>query len=169
MLHFFYAKILKIMSKTDADIKDKLFSKDSKIRKMEIEQTAKSGSSKQLALLMNLLVKQRLGNGLPVAIKAIGNSHNGHGKEGLINIYGQVNTIEKKLIIESLLKLGAFKDFFDGNHIHKNVSEQLWALLFSANSNKLRQLLALEPEEFQAELDFARKATKHWRNKKDNS
>ena len=128
-----------------------------------INQLAKSGDMKQLEFLMNLLIEKKIGNGLSIAIKAIGNSKNEFGKDILVDIYGIANGNERKLIIESLLKLGAFKNFFSGNQLHNNIQEQLWSLLSSLNSNKLKNILSLGQQEFKEKLDFAWRTTKHWR------
>jgi hypothetical protein len=128
-----------------------------------INQLAKSGDMKQLEFLMNLLIEKKIGNGLSIAIKAIGNSKNEFGKDILVNIYGIANNNEKKLIIESLLKLGIFKNFFSGNQLHKNIQEQLWPLLSSLKSDQLKNILLLGQQQFKEELDFAWRTTKHWR------
>lgn len=129
-----------------------------------INQLAKSGDMKQLEFLMRLLFENRIGNGPSIAIKAIGNANNEFGKSILVEMYGLANDNERKLIIESLIKLGVFKDFFPGgNHLHKNIQEQLWALLFASNSKQLKNILALGQQEFKEKLDFAWKSTSHWR------
>ena len=135
--------------------KSKLLSKDSKIRMEAINQLAKSGDMKQLEFLMNLLIEKKIGNGLSIAIKAIGNSKNEFGKDILVDIYGIANGNERKLIIESLLKLGVFKNFFSGNQFHKNIQEQLWPLLSGLKSDKLKNILSLGQQEFKEKLDFA--------------
>jgi hypothetical protein len=112
---------------------------------------------------MNFLFENSIGNGPSIAIKAIGNYKNELGKNILVEVYGRANDNEKKLIIESLLKLGVFKKYFSGNHLHKNIQEQLWALLSSLNSDKLKNILSLGQQEFKDKLDFAWKTTKHWR------
>lgn len=145
------------------EYKAKLFSKESKVRLEAINHLAKSDDIKQLEFLMNVLFKKRIGNGSSIAIKAIGKFQNKFGKSILLETYGLANYNEKKLIIEALLKLGVFKNFFSGNHLSKNIQEQLWALLFGLNSDQLKSILSLEPKEFKEKLDFAWKSTKHWR------
>ena len=150
--------------KTEMEIyKENLLSKDSKVRMEAINQLAKSGDMKQLAFLLNFLFENSIGNGPSIAIKAIGNAQNESGKNILVEVYGRANDNEKKLIIESLFKLGAFKNYFSGNHFHKNIQEQLWPLLFALSSDKLRNILSLGQQEFKEKLDFAWKTTKHWR------
>lgn len=150
--------------KTEREIfKEKLLSKDSKERTEAINQLAKSGDMKQLEFLMNFLFENSIGNGPSIAIKAIGNSKNELGKNVLVEVYGRANSNEKKLIIESLLKLGVFKNFFSGNQLHKNIQEQLWPLLSSLKSAQLKNILSLGQQEFKEKLDFAWRTTKHWR------
>ncbi len=112
---------------------------------------------------MNFLFENSIGNGPSIAIKAIGNSKNELGKNVLVEVYGRANSNEKKLIIESLLKLGVFKNFFSGNQLHKNIQEQLWPLLSSLKSAQLKNILSLGQQEFKEKLDFAWRTTKHWR------
>jgi hypothetical protein len=150
--------------KTEMEIyKENLLSKDSKVRMEAINQLAKSGDVKQLEFLLNFLFENSVGNGPSIAIKAIGNTQNETGKTVLVEVYGRANDNEKKLIIESLFKLGVFKNFFSGNQLHKNIQEQLWPLLSGLNSDKLKIILSLGQQGFKEKLDFAWRTTKHWR------
>jgi hypothetical protein len=150
--------------KTETELyKSKLLSQDSKIRMEAINQLAKSGDTKQLKFLMNFLFENSIANGPSIAIKAIGNSKNESGKNVLVDVYGRANDNEQKLIIESLFKLGVFKNLFSGNQFHKNIQEQLWPLLSGLKSSQLKNILSLGQQEFKKKLDFAWSMTKHWR------
>lgn len=143
----------------------KLLSPDPKIRKLAIDQLAKSKDSKLLKLLMQQVLSKRIGNMPSLAIKAIGDSGNDAGISILIEIYGQVNDVEKKLIIESISKLGAFSSHMDGNVLHKNIQEQLWPLLFGLNSDQFRQMHNLNRKQFEEKLESASRITAHWKKK----
>lgn len=102
--------------KIDTEIyKEKLLSDDNKVRIESIQQLAYSQNTKELEFLMNTVFKKRIGNGPANAIKALGNSQNAAAINILIEFYTLAHTNERKLIIESLLKLGVFKSFFPSN------------------------------------------------------
>jgi hypothetical protein len=153
------------MMKTEIEnYAEKILSQNSEISTKAIKQIAQMGDYKQLSSLFSLLLKKHVGNGVTIAVKAIGNAQNQGGKDFLIACYEQANENEKKLIIESLLKLGVFKKHFFGKHYPVNIQEKLWALFSGLNSSKLKAMLSLETKEFHEKLDFAWKITKHWRN-----
>jgi len=143
--------------------KEKILSGEPKIRAAALNELCRYGTAPQLESLMALLLKNRVGNTVSLAIKAIGTSGNAEGVNALIEAYGTAKINEQKLIIESLLKLGVFRNFFEGNALHPNIMQQLWPLLQGCRIDQLKKIMSLTPEEFRKQIDFAWHSTKHWR------
>lgn len=146
--------------------KETVNSPNKNFRFQSVKEIAQTGDTGQLKILFKKLFQKRIGNEIAILIKAIGDFQNANGIEPLIDIYGEANKNEKKLINEALLKLGAFRKFFDGNKYPLNILENLEAMLFGASSPQLKRKLSLSKEEFLENLDFAWRTTKHWRVKK---
>ncbi|HTF05627.1 MAG TPA: hypothetical protein VK826_16485 [Bacteroidia bacterium] len=144
---------------------EKLLSKDGKVRVAAIDQLAKSEDKKEVEFLIGTVFKKRPPNGVSLVIRAIGNSRNAHGIQPLIDGYGNASHDERELVMDCLLKLDVFIKFFPGVQTSKNIREKLWPMLGGLNSSQLKNVLALSPEKFQEQLDFAWKTTSHWRKK----
>jgi hypothetical protein len=142
---------------------EKLLSRDSKVRMAAIHELAQSKHKKEVEFLIATVFKKRIANGVVLALKAIGNSGNKHAIQPLIDGYGYGNHEERELMMDCLLKLGVFDNFFPGDQDSKKIRERLWPVLFALNSDKLKKLLALSPKEFEAKAEFAWRMTKHWR------
>jgi hypothetical protein len=140
-----------------------LTSNDATQRSATIHQIVLNEGERQLSALMELLFQKRIGNGVAIAIQAMGDSNRSLCIPILIDAFGPAHDNEKHLIIQALLKLGAFEGCFPGSKPNPNIEAQLWSLLFGSNSNQLRNTLALSPTEFEAKLKFAWQTTKHWR------
>jgi len=153
------------MSSETNSLKDKLLSPDSKIRQRAIEQLVQTGNTADLKLLMKTVFSKRIGNTPSMAIKAIGNSGNEAAINILVEVYPNLHQNEKKLIIESVSRLGAFSSLIDGDPMHPNIQDQLWALLFGVNSDQFKNILTLDRKQFEKELESASRLTAHWKKK----
>ena len=151
------------MKSDTAVYKAKLNAADSKIRNTAIRAVAASGDAALLKFMLETVFRNRKGNSISVAVTALGDAANKEAVPLLPEYYQLANRNERRLIIETLLQLGAFDRVFGSNAAHKNNAEQLWALLFGSSTAQLKACLALPAHELRKELDFAWKATSHWR------
>lgn len=144
---------------------EEIYSPDKDTQLNAVHKICNHGPVKEQLLLLKYLTTNRLriGNSFALVIQALGNSDDPEVKNELINIYDIVNTNEKKMIIEALIKTGAFKKFFGENLPVQMFLEKLWPLLFSCSSDQLRDYLALDKAAFLEKLQFAQSITKHWR------
>lgn len=144
-------------------LEKQLNSTDKKSQNEALETIISLKQPKEIVFLLRYLNTKKVKNGFGKCIKALGNSNRKIAVDALIDSYGNTNHHFRKLILKSLLKLGAFNHFISGNQIHVNIEEKIWSLVFGYSSKQLRNILKSDQETFQKEIDFAWRTTKHLR------
>lgn len=134
-------------------------SKDKSVQQKALQSITTIINQKDLTSTLNYFKKK--GNTFSIIIKALGNSNNTSAIEALINCYSSSNHHYRRLILKSLLKLGAFSSLVDGNQTHPNIEKKVWAMVFGYSSKQLNEVLKLDKQSFQSKIDFAWKTFNH--------